>query len=115
MQAVNWPAGVNSKFYGLKETPDDNAVITEYSDGRKAVVLRGTRWLRKISVNVCLDIREGETEAFWKWYQDTLGGMAGAFKCDALGEGTVWRFTSTPSDGGGIPCKEYSLELEEAI
>lgn len=112
MKTVDWPAEVNTKFYSKKDTPDDNAVITEFASGRRAVVLKNTRWQEKFTA--CLALRKGEeANAFWKWYKDALGGMAGTFTCDALGAGKAWRFTKTPEDGGGIPYREFSLEIEE--
>lgn len=114
MRVVDWCEDVNTRFYNLKETPDDNAITTEYSSGRRAVMLRNTRWPRKFTCSLSLDVESGEVDAFWKWYKDVLGGLAGLFKCNALGEGQTWRFTQTPSDGGGLPLREFALEVEEA-
>lgn len=110
---VNWPSGVNSKFYAKKEVADDNAVTTEYASGRKSVSLKNTRWPRKYSLSLSLDKRTGEDALFWDWYKDELGGLAGVFKCDALGEGRAWRFSKAAEDGGGTPFCTISLEVEE--
>lgn len=114
MTIVQWPDGVNNRFYAKKDTPDDNAITTEYASGRKAVVLRNTRWPVKFTASLSLDTRNAEYDNFWTWYKDVLGGLAGVFKCDVLGEGRTWRFAKTPEDGGGIPFREVSLEVEEA-
>ena len=40
MTYTSWPTAVNTGFYALTESYDDNSSTTEYASGRKAVTLR---------------------------------------------------------------------------
>lgn len=115
---VSWPLSVNDRFANEKETLDDNAITTEYASGRKAVMLKNTKWPRKVTCSLWLDTRKNEPQYFWAWYKDVLGGLSGAFVTKALNQKDdtsdhYYRFTETPSDGGGAPLREFTLSLEE--
>ncbi len=112
MTYTSWPSAVNTGFYALTESYDDNSSTTEYASGRKAVTLRNTRFTKTIACSVSLDVKSGEYSAFWTWYKDTLGGLSGAFTCTKIGSG-YYRFKSVPSAGKGQLFRTVEMEIEE--
>lgn len=123
MIVVDWPEGVNNKFYGFNERPKDNIELTEMASGRVVGRKLNTRAIMTFSCSLFLEKRT-EMRAFWKWYNDELGGTAGAFKCRALdteqgldvenGEFRHYRFTETPEpQDTGQQYRAISMTIEE--
>lgn len=112
MTLVNWPSTVNTKFYAFNEQPKDNTVITENLSGRIVGKQVNTRNIMTYACSLHLE-RKTELVAFWEWYNDTLGGLSGAFLCSALGD-KQYRFTSVPSpQDTNQKYRELSLNIEE--
>ena len=112
MTFVEWSKDVNTKFYNYSEEYVNHSTSTEYESGRKAVILKNTRFIKKKKCSLSLDVINGEYENFWTWYKDTLGGLAGVFTCKALGTG-YYRFSSVPNASEGLIYRTIELELEE--
>lgn len=96
MTLVNWPSNVNKKFFAFNEQAKDNSVLTENLSGRVVGSQVNTRNIMTYSCSIMLE-RPTELNAFWTWFTDTLGGLSGAFLCDALGQDKQFRFTDIPS------------------
>lgn len=112
MTYTAWPTAVNTNFYALTESYNDNTSSTEYASGRKAVSLRNTRFVKTTECSLSLNVKSGEYSAFWTWYKDTLGGLSGAFTCTKIGSG-YYRFKSTPSAGKGQLFRTLEIKIEE--
>ena len=115
MTYSEWPTDVNTRFYNYTTNPADNYKTTEYVSGRKSTILLNTRFIHNVKCS--LRLNKTETNAFISWFEDTLGGCAGIFKCTALQRTDdttpYFRFTSTPQIGEGLVYKEVTLEIEE--
>lgn len=114
MTYVQWPESVNTRFYAYSKTPEDNYISTEYQSGRKAVILKNTRFVNSIkcSLTVSKTKQKPELSCFWNWFTLSLGGLAGVFVCAPLGEG-YYRFASTPSVTESQMTARLDFEIEE--
>lgn len=113
-----WPEIVNTRFFDFAESFDDNATSTEYASGRKAVILKNTRFPRKIACSLTLDVKSGEYKAFWSWFRYVLGGVAGVFSSKVFNEKNdnvnhYYRFSKTPTNSTGQLLRTLKIELEE--
>lgn len=90
-----WSNSVNKKFFSFSKKPKENATVTEFLSGRTVAYKNNERDLFTYSCNIDLDKESGELEAFWTWFNSSLGGLAGVFSCDAIGS-AYYRFTSVP-------------------
>lgn len=120
MTLTTWPSGINTDFFNFSQAPEDNYIIQEYASGRKSVILKNTRFRKKITCSLSLKVKNNEYSSFWTWFTDVLGGLAGAFTCSALdsatglNSGTYYRFTETPSNSNTtLTFRTLSLSLEE--
>lgn len=113
MTYAAWCDSVNTRFFKVSNSYDDNSVSTGYASGRKAVFLKNTRFQKTTKCSLSLSMKNGEYSAFWTWYTDVLGGTAGAFTCPALGSG-FFRFKSAPSESAGLLRRTIEMEIEEA-
>lgn len=112
MNIVNWNSNVNTKFYAYNSVPKENVRESTYASGRVTAILQNTRFVHKITCSLRLKVAD-ELPAFWTWYENTLGGRAGAFTCSALGS-SYYRFTSEPSEENTDRLyRELKLEIEE--
>ena len=110
--SVTWPDSVNDKFYGFSDKPVDNYVMSENISGRVVGYKRNSSNLFEFTCNLKLDMPT-ELNAFWNWFNNTLGGLTGKFTCSALGN-KVYRFTSIPEPGNtDRKFRLLSLEIAE--
>lgn len=93
MTVTEWSAEVNTRFFAFSERPKGNTKETEYASGRVTAYNTNTRAVMTFSCS--LQLTKAELSAFWKWYNDELGGRAGAFTCAALGD-RHYRFSDIP-------------------
>ena len=112
MKYTQWSSSVNTRFFNYSESYDENANSSEYASGRKTVILKNTRFTKTIKCSISLNVKNGEYNAFWAWYKDSLGGLAGAFTCAKLGGG-YFRFKTVPSASSGLLYRSVELEIEE--
>ncbi len=112
MTYAAWCSSVNTRFFALTNSYDENTTASEYASGRKVVILKNTRFPKTIKCSLSLNIKSGEYDAFWTWYTDVLGGLSGAFSCPALGT-RFYRFKSVPSESEGLMNRTIELEIEE--
>lgn len=110
MTVVDWPEGVNTRFFSGTKDAKDNAEVTEYASGRTVAHLSNTRF--NFKYNLSLMVNKAELSAFWDWFTLTLGGLSGAFRCEAIG-GQLYRFSESPSEGQGQRFKTLTLVIEE--
>lgn len=112
MTYTAWCSSVNTKFFALTNSYDENTISSEYASGRKTVILKNTRFPKTIKCSLSLNVKSGEYNAFWTWYTDVLGGLAGTFTCTALGS-KFYRFKSVPSESAGLLARKIEMEIEE--
>lgn len=93
MTIYNWSSFVNTRFYNYSHQRADNSIMTEMISGRKVGFQKNTRNVDTLSCSLLLT--QNEDTAFWNWF-DGIGGLAGGFKCSALGSAN-YRFTEVPS------------------
>lgn len=95
MTVTNWSGFVNTKFYSFSKMPKENTKSFDSISGRSVSYQVNSR---AVMIYTCsLEVkRPDEENAFWTWFNDELGGLAGAFKCSAVGDG-FYRFTEIPS------------------
>lgn len=105
----------NCRFYEGENGLKDNAVSVENLSGRKVSYLANERFIETKNLKLTLENSSANPEysRFKRWYKETLGGIAGYFKCDELGE-SVWRFTENPAEDSGQKYKTLTIKLEEA-
>ncbi len=113
MTYAAWCDSVNTRFFNVSNSRDENTVSSDYASGRKAVFLKNTRFQKTTKCSLSLGMKNGEYDAFWAWYTDVLGGTAGVFTCPALGSG-FYRFKSAPSESAGLLQRKIEMEIEEA-
>lgn len=107
-----WPEGVNTRFYSMSSKPKENTETIEFSSGRVVAWQKNTKKQMTYTAKIMLNL-DTELNAFWTWFNDTLGQTAGAFLCAALGSGR-YRFTSIPEpDDTDQANRVLSLEFEE--
>lgn len=121
MVVVDWPENVNAKFFAYNEKPKNNIELTEMASGRVVGRKLNTRNIMTFSCSLYLK-RKTELKAFWKWYNDTLGGTAGAFRSVALDkaqglssdEVRYYRFSELPEPQDTNQLyRVISLQIEE--
>ena len=112
MTYAAWCSSVNTKFFALTNSYDENTISSEYASGRKTVILKNTRFSKTIKCSLSLNVKSGEYNAFWTWFTDVLGGLAGTFTCPALGS-KFYRFKSVPSESAGLLARKIEMEIEE--
>lgn len=112
--AVEWPEGVNKKFYGMQRSPEDNTLVTQFESGRKRYTLRNS--VPKITFSVMLDIKtKTEERNFWAWYSNVLCSRTQTVNLpDFLGSGTTveYRMTEEPSAEGLLP-RTFTFKFRE--
>lgn len=112
--AVEWPTGVNKKFYGMQRSSENNTLVTEFESGRKRYTLKNS--VPKLVFSVMLDIStKAEERLFWAWYSNTLLSRTKTVNLpDFLGGGTVkeYRMTEEPSAEGQLP-KTFTFNFRE--
>lgn len=107
-----WPSTVNTKFFAFSSKPKANTEEVEYISGRVVSWRKNTRATKEIECKLMLKI-DSELSNFWAWFNDILGQTAGAFTCDALGEG-YYRFREVPSpDDTDQANRVLNLSIEE--
>lgn len=113
MTVTSWPVTVNTNFYNSKAQPLNNVTQTSFLSGRTIGWQNNTR--NVMSITCSLSIKVGtESQAFWDWYNDDLGGTAGIFTCAALGNG-YYRFSEIPSpENTSRDFRVLNLAIEEA-
>lgn len=106
----------NCKFYDGENGLKDNAVVVSNLSGRTVAYLANDRFTETKSLKLTLDTSGSNSEykKFKTWYTNTLGGIAGVFKCSALGT-QLWRFTENPTEDNGQRFKTLSISIEEAL
>lgn len=113
MTVVPWPDEVNTQFYAYSSKPKDNVKSSDMMSGRVVAFQLNTRALFQVTCSLRLSIKTGELARFWNWYNDELGGTAGAFTCAALGD-KHYRFTDIPDPADTEQLyRELSLSIEE--
>ena len=111
MTITDWSANVNSKFFGFNDKPKENTKKTEYVSGRVTAYNVNTRSVMTFTCS--LQLNKTELEAFWNWFNDDLGGQAGVFRCEGLGN-RLYRFSDipTPQDTNQL-FRVLSMNIEE--
>lgn len=112
MTYTAWSSSVNTKFFALTNSYNENTNTSEFASGRKVTFLKNSRFIKTIKCSLSLGIKNGEYDAFWTWFKDVLGGPAGVFTCPALGSG-FFRFKSAPSESAGLLQRKIEMEIEE--
>jgi len=112
MILTNWPNGVNTKFYGFQKKPKENTKKFDSVNGRSVAYLTNTKSVMTYSMKIDLEVGT-EEDAFISWFNDTLGGLSGAFTCSAIGNKN-YCFAAIPSPNDtDLRIKSYDLEIEE--
>lgn len=116
---ATWPSNVNSDFYGLDATPEDNREQIKYKSGR--VIYYRKNSAQKITHAVKLRLNdeiksEGTTEfeRFIAWYSTTAGsGTVPVTLTDIEAKTGTKDYFVTVQNWSGQRYKEISLTLEE--
>lgn len=115
MYIFNWNAEspFNSKFFAYSSKPKENTITSEFISGRTVSVQANTKKIMIHSFNV--KFTKTELNAFWTWFNDTLGQTANGFYCPAIGD-KVYRFTSIPEpQDTDQRTRVLSCEVEEVF
>lgn len=111
MTIVDWSNKVNTRFFGFSDKPKDNTTVTQYVSGRVVGWQNNTR--NVMTMQCSLKLTKKELAAFWDWYNDELGALAGVFTCGALGD-KHYRFTDIPDpQDTEQTSRVLSLSIEE--
>ncbi len=103
--AVSWPAGVNTKAYGMDTGFEENTEVIEMKSGRRVAYLRNSSPRRTFTFSIRMnDVGAGsEYKTFLSWYANTAMSGAVTFLFPNLithtGNGE-YMFNGTPSARG---------------
>lgn len=109
-----WPDKVNTDFWALETSVNENTQSVEFESGIKRTYLKNSVAKKTYTFSLALNNKTEEL-AFWNWYDNTiLSGSLSFSLYDFLtqSEITEYRLTSKPSVSGQYP-KTLNLTVEE--
>lgn len=118
--SVSWPTNVNSDFYGMDASPEENRTQIKYKSGRTIYHRKNSK--QKITHAVKLRLEDStigddtctEFTRFLAWYEDTnCSGTAAVSLTDIELQSGTKDYYCTLTGFSGQKYKELDLTLEE--
>lgn len=115
--AVNWPAGVNQKAYGMETSPIENVERIEFESGKARTFLKNTAAKKAHTFMLSMEDvgASSEYKLFLAWYENVLlsGALSFYFPDLITHDGDTEYRLLEPFSASGQKRKELSFSVEE--